>query len=162
MQLQTAVHLILLILPSTFVASTTTNSRAKDWRHANTRTCETEKGCALALIRSLNTAVSGLKAQQFRIEVIGNNIANVDTTAFKGSRVDFASLLSQTVSYGVAPQGFLGGIIAEQQVNHGRRSTLFQGQKQRCRAALREQTRRRNREHGSTDRTCSAGRQGCI
>lgn len=69
-----------------------------------------EKGNAVALIRSLNTAVSGLRAQQFRIEVIGNNIANVDTTAFKNVRVDFSSLLSQSLTYGVAPQGFLGGI----------------------------------------------------
>ncbi|MGE3164251.1 MAG: flagellar hook-basal body complex protein [Planctomycetota bacterium] len=69
-----------------------------------------EKGNQVALIRSLNTAVSGLRAQQFRIEVIGNNIANVDTTAFKNSRVDFASMLSQSLTYGVAPQGFLGGI----------------------------------------------------
>ncbi len=50
------------------------------------------KGFPVALIRSLNIAVSGLKAQQFRIEVIGNNIANVDTTAFKGSRVEFSGL----------------------------------------------------------------------
>ncbi|MFQ5653208.1 MAG: flagellar hook-basal body complex protein [Planctomycetota bacterium] len=72
----------------------------------------------MALIRSLNTAVSGLKAQQFRIEVIGNNIANVDTTSFKGSRVDFSTMLSQTLSFGVAPQGFLGGIDPIQ-VGHG-------------------------------------------
>ncbi len=69
-----------------------------------------EKGTSVALISSLNTAVSGLKAQQFRIEVIGNNIANVDTTAFKGTRADFATLLSQTRSFGVEPHGFLGGI----------------------------------------------------
>ena len=64
----------------------------------------------MALIRSLNTAVSGLKAQAFRIEVIGNNIANVDTTAFKSDRADFATLLSQTRTFGMAPEGFLGGI----------------------------------------------------
>ncbi|MCA8962837.1 MAG: flagellar hook-basal body complex protein, partial [Planctomycetes bacterium] len=64
----------------------------------------------MALIRSLNTAVTGLRAQQFRIEVVGNNIANVDTTAFKTSRVDFSTLLNQTLQYGIAPQGFLGGI----------------------------------------------------
>lgn len=69
-----------------------------------------EKGNQVALIRSLNTAVSGLRAQQFRIEVIGNNIANVDTTAYKNSRVDFSSMLSQSLTFGVAPQGFLGGI----------------------------------------------------
>ncbi len=72
----------------------------------------------MALIRSLNTAVAGIQAQQFRIEVIGNNIANVDTTAFKSSRVDFATMMSQMVSHGVAPQGSLGGIDPTQ-IGHG-------------------------------------------
>ena len=72
----------------------------------------------MALIRSLNTAVAGLKSQQFRIESIGDNIANVDTTAFKGQRVDFSTLLSQTITFGVAPQGFLGGIDPIQ-IGHG-------------------------------------------
>ncbi len=72
----------------------------------------------MALIRSLNTAVSGLKAQQFRIEVIGNNIANVDTTAFKGARTDFSTILYQSRSFGSPPQGFLGGIDPIQ-VGHG-------------------------------------------
>ena len=64
----------------------------------------------MALIRALNTAVSGLKAQQFRIELIGNNIANVDTTAYKSARAEFTTLLSQFLRAGVAPQGNLGGI----------------------------------------------------
>ena len=64
----------------------------------------------MALIRSLNTAVSGLKAQQQRIEIVGNNIANVDTTAFKATRAEFSTILSQLQSYGMAPDGFLGGI----------------------------------------------------
>src|SRR5262245_44585411 len=64
----------------------------------------------MALIRSLNTAVSGLKAQQMRIEIVGNNIANVDTTAFKETRPEFATILSQVMSFGMAPNGFLGGI----------------------------------------------------
>ncbi len=72
----------------------------------------------MALIRSLNTAVAGIQAQQFRIEVIGNNIANVDTTAFKSTRVDFATMMSQMVSHGVAPQGSLGGIDPTQ-IGHG-------------------------------------------
>jgi len=72
----------------------------------------------MALIRSLNTAVAGIQAQQFRIEMIGNNIANVDTTAFKAGRVDFATMLSQMISHGVAPQGNLGGIDPTQ-IGHG-------------------------------------------
>ncbi len=72
----------------------------------------------MALIRSLNTAVTGLRAQQFRVEVIGNNIANVDTTAFKSGRVDFSTMMSQMLSHGVAPQGNLGGIDPTQ-IGHG-------------------------------------------
>jgi flagellar hook protein FlgE len=64
----------------------------------------------MALIRSLNTAVTGLRAQQLRIELVGNNIANVDTTAFKSSRAEFSTILSQLMSFGMAPDGFLGGI----------------------------------------------------
>ncbi len=64
----------------------------------------------MALIRALNTAVSGLKAQQFRIELIGNNIANVDTVGFKSGRTEFNALLSRFITSGVAPEGNLGGI----------------------------------------------------
>lgn len=64
----------------------------------------------MALIRALNTAVAGLKSQQFRIETVGNNIANVDTTAYKSNRTEFNTLLSQMYTAGVAPQGHLGGI----------------------------------------------------
>ena len=64
----------------------------------------------MGLIRSLNTGVSGLEAQQYRIEVVGNNIANVDTTGFKASRTEFSAMLSQLETYGMPPNGFLGGI----------------------------------------------------
>jgi flagellar hook protein FlgE len=64
----------------------------------------------MALIRALNTAVSGLKTQQFRIELVGHNIANVDTTAYKAARAEFNTILSQLVRAGIAPQGNLGGI----------------------------------------------------
>jgi flagellar hook protein FlgE len=64
----------------------------------------------MALIRSLNTAVSGMQAQQLRIEVVGNNIANVDTAGFKSSQVGFSTVLSQVQSYGMAPSSFLGGV----------------------------------------------------
>lgn len=46
---------------------------------------------------SLRTAASGMIAQQKRIEVISNNLANVNTTAFKRSRAHFEDLLYQTV-----------------------------------------------------------------
>lgn len=47
------------------------------------------------MIRSLRTGVTGLRSHQARMDVIGNNIANVNTTAFKRSRVAFGELLGQ-------------------------------------------------------------------
>ncbi len=64
----------------------------------------------MALIGSLKPAVSGLRSQQFRIEVVGNNIANVDTPGFKAARAEFATLLSQLIGFGAAPEGSFGGI----------------------------------------------------
>ena len=52
------------------------------------------------MIRALYTAASGAEAQQFNIDVISNNVANVNTTGYKKSRAEFQDLLSQT--YAVA------------------------------------------------------------
>ena len=49
------------------------------------------------MLRALNTAATGMEAQQLRIDVIANNLANVNTTAFKRSRGDFQDLLYQTL-----------------------------------------------------------------
>lgn len=68
----------------------------------------------MALLRALNSAISGLQAHQFRIDVIGDNLANANTTGYKVGRANFQTLLSQTLSYGSAPQGFLGGIDPRQ------------------------------------------------
>ncbi|MEO6445738.1 MAG: flagellar basal-body rod protein FlgG [Gemmatimonadaceae bacterium] len=46
---------------------------------------------------ALRTAATGMMAQQLRTEVIANNLANVNTTGFKGSRAHFQDLLYQTV-----------------------------------------------------------------
>jgi flagellar hook protein FlgE len=54
------------------------------------------------MLSSLNTAVSGLQQFQEEINVIGNNIANVNTTGFKESRVDFEDTLSLAVGGGSA------------------------------------------------------------
>lgn len=48
------------------------------------------------MIRSLFSAVSGLTSHQFAMDVIGNNIANIDTVGFKTSSVDFSEAFSQT------------------------------------------------------------------
>ncbi|MGB9793141.1 MAG: flagellar basal body protein, partial [Thermacetogeniaceae bacterium] len=46
------------------------------------------------MMRSLFSAVSGLKAHQQRMDVIGNNIANVNTPGFKKSQVTFQDMLT--------------------------------------------------------------------
>ncbi len=61
------------------------------------------------MMRSLFSGVSGLKTHQTAMDVIGNNIANVNTTAFKAGRVTFKDLVSQTISEATSPNGNLGG-----------------------------------------------------
>jgi flagellar hook protein FlgE len=48
------------------------------------------------MMRSLYSGVAGLKTHQTKMDVIGNNIANVNTTAFKSSSIVFSDLMSQT------------------------------------------------------------------
>lgn len=50
------------------------------------------------MLRSLNSGISGMQANQTALDVIGNNIANEGTTAFKASRTRFQDMLSQTVA----------------------------------------------------------------
>lgn len=61
------------------------------------------------MMRSLFAGVSGLKNHQTRMDVIGNNIANVNTTGFKGSRVTFQDLVCQNLSGASSAQGNRGG-----------------------------------------------------
>ncbi|WP_037356428.1 flagellar hook protein FlgE [Selenomonas sp. FC4001] len=66
------------------------------------------------MMRSLFSGVSGLKGHQTRMDVIGNNIANVNATGFKSSRVTFADTLSQTTSGASAPGETIGGTNPKQ------------------------------------------------
>lgn len=66
------------------------------------------------MMRSLYSGVSGLKNHQTRMDVIGNNISNVNTTGFKSGRVTFADTLSQNLSGAAAPQGGKGGTNPKQ------------------------------------------------
>lgn len=66
------------------------------------------------MMRSLYSGVSGVKGHQTRMDVVGNNIANVNTTGFKSGRVTFADTLSQTQSSASAPAGNLGGTNPKQ------------------------------------------------
>lgn len=60
------------------------------------------------MMRSLYSAVSGLKTHQTRMDVIGNNIANVNTEAFKASSVRFSEIMYQTTSGASAGNGATG------------------------------------------------------
>src|SRR5438552_2716763 len=58
---------------------------------------------------ALLTAVSGMLAEQLRLDAVGNNIANANTTAFKSERVLFADALYQIMGSATAPSGSFGG-----------------------------------------------------
>lgn len=63
----------------------------------------------MASTTSLLTGLSGLVANSRRLDVIGNNISNVNTTAFKSNRMHFAPAFSRNISLGTAPGGNTGG-----------------------------------------------------
>lgn len=61
------------------------------------------------MIRSLFAGVSGMKNHQVRMDVIGNNIANVNTTGYKSNRVNFQDMFYQMQRYASAPSGGTDG-----------------------------------------------------
>ncbi|MBB6430745.1 flagellar hook protein FlgE [Algisphaera agarilytica] len=63
----------------------------------------------MGLTTSLYTGLTGLAANSQTIDVTGNNIANVNTNAFKSSRVNFETAIAQTPRSGSAPSGQIGG-----------------------------------------------------
>ena len=68
------------------------------------------------MMRSLYSGVAGLKTHQTRMDVIGNNIANVNTTAYKSQSMTFADLMYQTTqnASGANPTSGVGGVNARQ------------------------------------------------
>ncbi len=80
------------------------------------------------MMRSLYAGVSGLQNHQTRMDVIGNNIANVNTIGFKKGRVNFEDMLSQEISGAASPTDELGGVNPEQVglgMNIGAIDTIF-------------------------------------
>ncbi len=83
------------------------------------------------------TGVTGLLAHQRRLDVVASNIANVNTTGYRGSRVLFQDLFSQTLQSGTAPSGAFGGTnpmqiglgvsVAGIDVNHSQGSLITTG-----------------------------------
>jgi flagellar hook protein FlgE len=63
---------------------------------------------------ALFTGVTGLKVHQRRLDVAANNIANVNTIGYRGSRVIFQDLFAQTLRGGSAPVGSFGGSNPQQ------------------------------------------------
>jgi flagellar basal-body rod protein FlgG len=64
-------------------------------------------------MRAMNTAATGMMAQQTNVEVISNNIANQNTTGFKTQRAEFQDLLYQTARRGGATSSDTGTIVPE-------------------------------------------------
>ncbi len=63
----------------------------------------------MALLNSLFSGVSGLQNLQAMMDVIGNNIANVNTIGFKGSRITFSDTFNQFIKAGTNPSSSTGG-----------------------------------------------------
>ncbi|MDF2557337.1 MAG: flagellar hook protein FlgE [Bacillales bacterium] len=66
------------------------------------------------MLKSLYSGVSGMKGFQTKLDVIGNNIANVNTVGFKKSRVMFQDIINQNISGATAPTAQSGGINVRQ------------------------------------------------
>ena len=89
------------------------------WEHGGAErqtrsTCTKWKEDGCSMIRSLFTGESGLKSHQTRMDVIGNNIANVNTVGYKTSRATFEDMLSQKMKDASASNGNIGSTNPEQ------------------------------------------------
>lgn len=62
------------------------------------------------MMRSLYSGVSGMQNHQTRLDVIGNNVSNVNTTGFKRGRVNFQDMISQQLSGAAKPTTEIGGV----------------------------------------------------
>jgi len=73
------------------------------------------------MLRSMYAGVSGLRNHQMKMDVLGNNIANINTVGYKGGRIHFAESLNQTLSNASPSQG--SGYINPMQVGLGMKTT---------------------------------------
>lgn len=62
------------------------------------------------MLKSMYSGISGMKANQTKMDVVGNNVANSSTTAFKKSSVRFSDALNQTILYSSQPGDTIGGV----------------------------------------------------
>jgi flagellar hook protein FlgE len=63
---------------------------------------------------ALSSGVTGLQAHQKMLDIAGNNLANVNTTAFKASRITFSELLNETIKKASQPTSGIGGTNPQQ------------------------------------------------
>lgn len=78
------------------------------------------------MLRSLYSGVSGIRNHQMRMDVIGNNIANINTIGYKGGRIIFSEALNQTLAN--ASPGLGEGYINPMQVGLGMKTTAIENQ----------------------------------
>ena len=74
------------------------------------------------MIRALYSAAAGMTSQQLNLDVISNNLANVNTTGFKKSKIEFQDLLYQTARAAGSEQGGGTQVPTGLQVGHGSRA----------------------------------------
>lgn len=89
------------------------------------------------MTQGLYTAVSGVRSNQTRMDVISNNVANVNTLGYKSTSANFATVFSKTITGGTTPNGLLGGTnpmqigngaqVAEIAANFSQGGTQFTG-----------------------------------
>lgn len=92
--------------PRTPERQTGCNGRRRDRSGLHTTSA---KEVISRMLRSMFSSVVGLRAMQTRMDVIGDNIANVNTPGFKASRVTFSDLFAETLRGASAPGGTTGG-----------------------------------------------------
>ncbi|MGI6296154.1 MAG: flagellar hook protein FlgE [Armatimonadota bacterium] len=66
------------------------------------------------MIQAMYSGIAGLNAFKSSLDIIGNNIANVNTVAYKSNRVTFKEALSQTLAGGTGPSAGMGGVNPKQ------------------------------------------------
>src|SRR5258708_1327622 len=71
------------------------------------------------MLRALYSSAAGMEAQQLNLDVISNNLANVNTTGFKKSKIEFQDLLYQTTRAAGAEAGGGNQLPTGMQVGHG-------------------------------------------
>lgn len=78
------------------------------------------------MLKSLNTAATGMKAQQTNMDVIANNLANVSSNGFKKARAEFEDLLYQTHKEPGAATGANSNSPTGVQVGSGTKTSAVQ------------------------------------